>query len=52
MTLTEIKNIMKILTEAEENLIDLPLEWIEEAAEKDILLTNFEIDGYGYLLNS
>jgi hypothetical protein len=33
---SEIKQIMKILSEAEEALLDLPLTWQEEAAEGDI----------------
>ncbi len=36
MTLEEIKDIIKHLTLAQDDLLDLPLEWIEEAAAKDI----------------
>lgn len=33
---SEIEHIIKILEKAEEELLDLPLDWKEEAAERDI----------------
>lgn len=36
MTTEEIKKALKTLREAEEALLDLPLDWQEKAAGKDI----------------